>query len=163
MLSLASFFTIEARDYQNIRFDADARATLSWVILGVGLGIILLSLYSFYQRHVLGGVLRLLIREGALSEESAKTAAELGLAEKRFLLFAVKHDATLKKMILRVSGEEERFYLPEEQKYRAEVRFEEKGGVLSLIVTAVLTLAACLLIIKLLPAVLGVFDKFIGK
>lgn len=163
VLSLASFFKIGARDYQNIAFDAAARALTAWVIWGVGIGIVLLSLYSFYQRHVLGGILRLLIREGAMSEESAKTAAELGLAEKRFLLFAVKHDATLKKMILRVAGDEERLYLPEAQKYRAEVRFEEKGGIVSLIVTAVLTFGVCLLLVKLLPAVLGLFDKFIGK
>ena len=163
VLSLASFFKIGARDYQNIAFDANARAIAAWVIWGIGIGIVLLSLYSFYQRRVLGGVLRLLIRENAISEETAKTAAELGLSGKRVLLFAVKHDATLKKMIKTVEGEEERLYLPEEQKYRAEVRFEEKGGAVSLIVTAVLTFGACLLLVKLLPAVLGLFDNLIGK
>jgi uncharacterized membrane protein affecting hemolysin expression len=50
MLSLASFFTIEARDYQNFSFDADARTMVRNLILAFCIGILLAALYSLYQK-----------------------------------------------------------------------------------------------------------------
>ena len=58
---------------------------------------------------------------------------------------------------------EERLYIPEELKYRAELRFDKKGnGVAGLVLTAVLTVALAILLIKLMPDILQLVDNFIS-
>ena len=168
-LSLASFFSIEARDYTSFTFDAGARATARNVILAFAVGILLAALYAFYQKNVPGSIVRAILRAEAFDESSAKTAAELGLGKNVFLLFELKHNATLKKLVTRVSREaaegetaEEAYYIPEELKYRAEVRYEKEGnGPMALIVTAVLTVVLAILLIRLMPTLLTVADNLL--
>ena len=63
------------------------------------------------------------------------------------------------------SAEEEttaqtRFYIPEEQKYRAQGRFEQKGnGVKGLVITCALTIVLGIVLIKLIPVVLAIADN----
>lgn len=179
-LSFASFFTIEAREYANFTFDAAARTTVRNVILGFAIGILIAALYAFYQKNVPGKVIHALLRAEAFSEETAKTAAELGLDGKFFALFELKHNAMLKKLVVCVcvrmgvprkaeneadGGEEadgEAYYIPEELKYRAEVRYEKKGnGPVALIITVVLTAVLAILLIRLTPALLTVADHIL--
>ncbi|MBQ8357604.1 MAG: hypothetical protein IJX39_07330 [Clostridia bacterium] len=177
-LSLASFFSIEAREYAHFTFDADARAMVRNIIIGFCIGILIAALYAFYQKSVPGAIVRSLLGAEALSPESAKTLAELGLERNPFIRFELKHNGMLRKVVFRApSGAEEeqnadtdapdpqadRFYIPEELKYRAELRFEKKGnGVPGLVLTAVLTLALSVLLIRLLPAFLGMIDNLLG-
>ena len=54
-----------------------------------------------------------------------------------------------------------RFYIPEDKKYRAQVRFEKEGnGVGGLVLTCVCTFALGVLLIKLIPVVLAMVDNF---
>jgi hypothetical protein len=56
-------------------------------------------------------------------------------------------------------GEPTRYFIPEDQKYRAELRFERRGnGVGGLLLTVALTFAAAVLVARLLPWFLGVLD-----
>ena len=56
-----------------------------------------------------------------------------------------------------------RYYIPQELKYRAEVRFDKQGsGPVGLIVTLALTLLLSIALIRLLPALLGVVDRLLG-
>ena len=53
-----------------------------------------------------------------------------------------------------------RYYIPEELKYRAEIRYESKGnGLFGLIFTVVVTAGLGILLIKLLPVILILFDN----
>ena len=173
-LSLASFFTIEARDYANFTFDASARATLRNVILAFCIGILLACLYTLYQKLVPGGIVRAILKAQAHTPEAAKTLAELGLDKNPLYRFELQHNAMLGKMISRAqtpsdnesetADQEERFYVSEENKYRAEIRFDKKGnGVVGLAVTAALTVVLAILLIKLTPAVLGMVDNLLKK
>ncbi|MBQ3483413.1 MAG: hypothetical protein IJA78_04480 [Clostridia bacterium] len=159
---MLSLFTIAAREYEHIAFDASARATARTVILGVAIGIVLAALYNFYLKAVPGGVVRALLFAEALSDERAKSLADLGLARNPLYGFAVAHDLTLRRVLRRAeneAGEGERYYIPEDEKYRAQVRFESKGnGVVSLILSVAIAFAVAVLLIKLLPVLLGVID-----
>ena len=178
-LSLASIFTIEAREYVNFSFDASARATWRNVILGLCIGILLASLYMLYQKLVPGAIVRAILKAEAHTPESAKTLTELGLDKNPLYRFELRHNAALKKMVLRSLAQEpteneaadkatadteqqERFYISEEAKYRAELRFDKKGnGIAGLALTAILTVALAILLIKLTPVVLGLVDNLL--
>ncbi len=55
-----------------------------------------------------------------------------------------------------------RFYIPEDRKYRAELRFSREGnGTGGLALTCALTLVLGFLLIKLIPVVLTMVDKFL--
>lgn len=177
-LSLASIFTIEAREYANFSLDASARTTLRNVILGFCVGILLASLYMLYQKLIPGGIVRAILRLEAHTPEAAKTLGELGLDKNPLYRFELRHNVALKKLVLCASEQkpnepeaevkeaqsaaEERFYIPEEKKYRAELRFDKKGnGVAGLLLTATLTVVLAILLIKLTPAVLGMVDNLL--
>lgn len=164
--ALLSVFTIEAREYRNFAFDASARATARNIILGLCIGIILAALYAAYQRGVVGKPVRALLRAEALSPDSAKSLSELGLAGNPFVCFELAHNRVLKSLIreLPAAGDEEepRYYIPEELKYRADVRFDAKGnGVAALILTAAVAAGLALALIALLPGFLSIIDNLL--
>lgn len=56
-----------------------------------------------------------------------------------------------------------RFYIPEELKYRAEVRYERRGsGIPQLILTTVACVAAAILLCRFLPSILQLADNLIN-
>ena len=107
MLSLASFFTIEARDYQNFSFDADARTMVRNLILAFCIGILLAALYSLYQKQVPGAIVRAILREKALSPGSAKTAEELGISKNPLMRYELQHNTVLKRLVHTVGEEKD--------------------------------------------------------
>lgn len=170
-LSLGSFFSVHVGELENLNFTAASAKTATMFIWAACIGMLLASLYNFYQRAVPGSVVRALLRAEALSAESAKTAEELGLADKPFALFELTSGVTLRRVVYRTDlaegiapgkqpcTAETRFYLPEESKYRAEIRFSKEGnGVVALILTALLCVGVGIALVKLLPVVLGIID-----
>ena len=172
MLHRLSLFTPEVRQFEHFNFNAAAAKNAGLIVMAVWLGVVLAALYNFYMRHVPGSAVRALLAAGALSPESAKTAEELQLSRlaRRELIFG-----SVLSRIVRYVGDEPaedgtcaprdataRYYIPEEQKYRAEIRFESKGnGTVGLILTAVLGFGLALLVIRLLPWFLGVIDNIL--
>ena len=189
VLSLASFFTIEAREYSNFTFSEGARTTVQTVIYAFCIGILIATLYSLYQSRVPGAIVRAFLRAEAFSPETAKSPEELELVKNPLFRFELWHNATLRRFLLPVTEDAEaakeaeaaekaeaaeeadnaedneqptRYYIPEELKYRAELRYEKRGSALwSLILTVVLTLGISILLIKLTPVVLSVVDKLL--
>ena len=55
-----------------------------------------------------------------------------------------------------------RYYIPEDLKYRAEVRYGKKGnGVVAFFLTVLLSLAVVALLMKLIPPILGMIDAIL--
>ena len=161
--SLLSIFSIEAREYQHFTFDASARTMARNAIVALCIGIVLASLYAAYQRGVVGKPVRALLRAEALSPESAKTLSELSLAGNPFVVFEIERNRVLKSLIRTVEtpeNEPPRYYIPEELKYRADVRFDAKGnGIFALLLTAVVAVGLALALIALLPTFLTIIDN----
>lgn len=184
---LAGFFSIPAKAYEHFTITPSAARTLTSIIFAICAGVILAALYNFYIRHVPGGVVRLLLKRGALSPETALSAEELGLMDHPFALWELLRGVSLRHVVCTApqstdgeeseatdsdeapSAEEEqapdaktRFYIPEDKKYRAEARFEEKGnGVAGLAVTCALTAVLGIVLLKLIPVALAMVDNFL--
>ncbi|MBQ9802911.1 MAG: hypothetical protein IJW51_07585 [Clostridia bacterium] len=165
-LSLVSWFTVEAKEYEHFTLDAGDASMLTLLICGVCIGIVIASLVTLYQRNVPGGFIRAMLRAEAHSPETAKTLAALGYEKNALIRFELKHSTIMQKLVQQAteegSGEEPRYYIPEELKHRAEIRYESKGnGPLQFAVTVVLSVLLALLLVKLMPFVLSMIDAIL--
>ena len=155
----SSLFGVAVKEYEKLNFTEADAATATLVIYGVCLGVILAALYTFYYQKVPGSVVRALLRAEAFSAETARTAAELGLAP--LALRELTRGKTLRRVVHRAEGEDTRYYIPEQDKYRAEIRFDKKGnGLVGLILTAALSLVLAVVLVKLFPVILNMIDGF---
>lgn len=160
-LPLSAFEAAE-RTYKHFTVSAKTLTVLVWCLCA---GILLAALYTLYQKYVPGGAVRAILAAEAFSGESAKTAEELGLHGLR--LRELKRNVTLKRMVQRVEkdGEATRYFIPEEDRYRAAVRYEKEGKNpwVTLFLTAVLTFLFALLLLRLLPVFLTVADNLLSR
>lgn len=154
-----SAFEVAERTYEHFTVSAQSLTVLVWAFAA---GILLAAVYMLYQKTVPGGVVRAVLAGEALSSESAKTAAELGITgwlARREL----RKNVTLKRMIHRVEaeGRETRYFIPEEEKYRAELRYEREGRnpLITFALVAALTFVFALLLLRLLPVFLTLADR----
>lgn len=92
---------------------------LSRLLWCVFLAVVLCGIYLIYRRATVGKALRLLSEKECFSEETAKTAEELGLKKSAGLTA----DARLVK---KTAGETARYYIPEELRKKAE--YMQKSG-----------------------------------
>ncbi|MCI5676983.1 MAG: hypothetical protein MR343_06090 [Clostridia bacterium] len=149
--------------YEHFSFTAEKADSVRNAILALCFGILLAALYMFYQQSVPGALVRALLRVEALSPETAKTLDELELRQRRLLGFELRHNAALRHTVKEIKdGEVTRYYIPEEGKYRAAVRFEKKGnGLRDLILTTLLTVGLSILLIRLFPLLLLFIDAIL--
>lgn len=172
-LSLASIFTIEAGNYEHFRFDAQSATSLRNIILAMCIGIIFAALCTMYQRYIPGSFIRAILRAEANTPETAKSLAELGFEKNIFVRMELRRGTLLLKHLSFIEnaedGEEKkrpsesaRFYIPEELKYRSELRYETKGsGPVQFILTVVLTFGIAILLIKVIPLLLSFVDAIL--
>lgn len=161
MGAITSFFGVRAGEYENLAFSAADASTATVLIWGICAVIILASLYAFYVQKVPGRVARSLLCQGAKDAESAKTAAELGIAPRSLATWELTHGTALRRIVHEVqeNGNEPRYFIPEELRYRAEVRYDKKGNELvGLLITVVLSIGLAVLLVNLLPIVLTLVD-----
>lgn len=155
-----------------------------WIVFA---GICFASFYAFYQRQIVGGLLRSLLKSGADCPENAKTLSEIGYGDgikRRFAERLLKKGSVLRKSVdateemqadpkshhpdeLFVKKEmfssEARFYVTEEKRHIAEIRYDEKGtDVSALLLSIAASFAAALVVIALLPWFLNWVRNF-GK
>lgn len=163
-LSLASLFTIEAKEYKNFSFDEGDIGMVYLLVFGICIGLVIASLYTLYQRSVPGALVRALLATSSLTPETAKTLEELELGALGFLRLELRHNLILQKTVCTVEaeGEPTRYYIPEEQRYRAEGRFDKKGnGPLQFVLTVLLAAGLAILLFKLIPLVLSMIDAIL--
>ena len=101
------------------------------VYIGVALGVIM----GYYNKAILGQAIRSLLSKEAFGEEKALTATELGFAKKRMILHSIK-SGVLSRFVHTIDGEEKRYYLIEDERHRAELRYSNKGTDLYVVIIA---------------------------
>lgn len=182
------YFTMELGSYDNFAISGTSGAALRNMILAVAAGIILATLMTLYNRHGLGGFVRRLIAAEADSPDRARTLMELGyfrstmirreLARGTALRMVVRSpeqeafesgEATAEKpkkgglAIYRPNFLTARFYIPEDLRARAEVRFELKGsGWLPALITIGITVIAASAACWFLPDLIQFADNIIS-
>lgn len=155
-----------------------------WVVFA---GVCCAAFYAFYQKRIVGDLLRALIAAGADCAENAKTLSEIGYG--KGVRAALSRRVLKKGSVLRKSvealGDETpkaetkhhpdelfvkktidpniRYYIPEEKRAAAEIRYDSKGTTVStLFLTIAAFFAAAMIFIALLPSILHAIEN-IGK
>ena len=171
--------------YENFSFGNQV-VTYRMIIIALCLGIIIASAVMLYKRRVLGRMIRALLSREAFGAESAKSLSELSLCGEAAIIASLRHgtlgrmlpsvlkDAHDEKMRVLIEGgekrriksfspvpREDRYYLPVDEGMREKLvkLFSEKGsGVLSFVLTVVLTVAAAGVLFSVVPWLLGFLD-----
>jgi hypothetical protein len=175
------YFTIDYGEYSNLGIYGSNPGGVSVeaiIIFGM-LGMIAACFMGSFNKGTIGGFVRTLIRNNCLSVESAKTLEELGYLKNSAVRAALKN-GYLKKFVhcveddqglLRssenkngtVAFNDAHFYIPEEDKYKAEVRFEgKKTHPFTYVIMIVAAVAITVFLISILPDILSVLDGFVG-
>ncbi len=174
--------------YENLGFEKSPLFSLRLSIIFAFIGVAIACFAMLYNKRTIGGIVRKIIAEGASSPESAKTLAELGLDRKILTRNAIVRNVTLRRYVKCVEEEEylskyadlqdakrkvkskyyidlktDRFYIPEEKRIQAEIRYEKKGSNLFSVIFAIVLLSiALLLIFSFLPNILGMIDSAVS-
>ena len=188
-----TYFTMELGSYDNFAISGTSGAALRNIILAVACGIIIATLMTLYTRRGLGGFVRKLIAAEANSPENAKTLMELGyfrsvmirreLSSGSALRMVVRcpeqeqfdtRDATggegetnqkrpSKSAVFRHNFLSSRFYIPEDLRARAEIRFDAKGsGWIPALITIAVTIIAASAVCWFLPDLIQLADNLIS-
>lgn len=176
--------------YENFDFDINS-GSLSIIIWGMCIGILIGVLGSIVCRIYSSRIIKSLIKEGATDESSAKTLAELGLGKQWMVRRMLRAESSLRRSVL-IANEAEfkpkasglkvfwyekflrdeipvkldyaaaKFYLPEEKRISAELRYKSEGHpILSFIIAAVGLIAAAFFASAVIPELLQMLDNFI--
>lgn len=161
--------------------------TLAVIVWVVFFGVLFGSFYAYYQRRLLGDILRALISHEAQDEASAKTLAQIGYGSKlkhSFASFALRKNSGLRKHVFAVYEEkeaekkhpdqlfvkpeaaeqEQKYYVPEEKRIVAEVRYDGKGTDLkTLVISVAALLAAAIIIVSFLPWLIDKYHSLMGS
>ena len=162
-----TYFSIRFGAYDNFSVSEQTASIVNKMIPALIWGIIIASIATVYCRRVLGDFVRTLIKKEALSPESGVTLFETGAFRSTVLRRELCHSAFLKKVVFcreeqeflaakgkdatyKIDFTKDHFYIPEDLKYRAEVRFNQKGS------TWLYAAAAIILV----PTVVGLLCRF---
>lgn len=176
--------------YEN--FDIDVNGTsMPLIIWGIYIGIMLGVLGSILCRIYSSRIIQKLIKNGCCDAASAKTLEELGLRKQWFVRYMLKDTTVLRRSVLlaneavkpvkagklkkfwyekflrdeiptKLDWDSARFYLPEENRIAAELRYRvEKHPIRNFILAAVGLFAVALFANFVIPELLQMLDNFI--
>ena len=126
---------------------------LIFIIYSVSGGILLAFIVSLILKALFGSFIEALINKNAFDESSAKTLEELEIKSNKMLLFAIKKNSSLKKLICITDSN--RYYLPNENKLKAE-RFylRENFSLLTVIILTALVAVVYFICDKVIPNIM---------
>lgn len=153
-------------------------STLELTVWSIALGAVFAILFTYYNRTILGGFVRTLINGGALSVDTAITLAEAGYQKNAFVKRALLKRNTFRKIVFEVDDEiiiaseghsfsartkpidlaTARFYVAQENRIMAELRYDNKGADLFGVITSIIVILALAYVVTLVfPYLVGAF------
>jgi hypothetical protein len=175
------FFTPNFETYEKLKYFNDPTG-FKLLVIGLYIGIVIASLCAFYNRRVLGKLIRRLDAEGCDSPENAKTLEGIGLDKNIFIKFSLMCGGAVRRVVAfsptdttRVGGiiayaslNKERYrledpiYLAPEKRDGTLSRFRAKGsGWISVLLTVVLGLVVVALIMRFAPFAVRIIDNML--
>lgn len=157
--------------------------SMDMVIWCMFIGLMLATIFMYYQKRVIGAFVRKLLSSDATDQASAKTLSELGYARNYSIRSALRGGGALRKLVwengdnyvenesgIKYSARQTpmdintaRFYIPEDNRIRAELRYSAKGSdIFMLIITAVVSLMIAYLAATYLPDLLNLVWSNVG-
>ena len=121
--------------------------TIAMIVWAIYIGIMIACFVAVYQKNVVGKFVRTLLSAQATSPETAKNLEELGYGKKLGIRRHLRGKTALSSIVYeqgkdlqkdkdgnilpairdKVNFARDKFYIPDELKHRAEIRFEKKG------------------------------------
>lgn len=159
--------------YDNFSMTEKASSNVSNIIIGLIFGMMLASVAACYTRSVQGKFVRELLKRECFSPEKAITLHDCGFFCNPSVRRELANGGALSKLVRiadetgeKVEGETDfltaRYYIPEDEKYKAEFRYRKQGSTLPhLLITIVICVIAAVLIFKGLPILLNFADWLI--
>lgn len=177
--AIYNFFHPDLGGYANFDISESTARMLPFIVFAVFLGVFLASFYTLYIRSILGEMVRTLAARKIFSPDDAVTLAELGFSKNIFIVGALKNPYSLRRVVrstefdkhmetgdilkFRYAPKTEHFYLPEADKYKAEMRFGKSKTEFSTIFFVLLCLVICeIVVFACLPELISFFDNVIS-
>ncbi len=176
-------------DFENLGVTPTG-TTLAIVIFGVFIGFFIGAVLSVYHKRIAGRVVRRLLLKGATSSERAVEIAGAEFSPLVFSRFVLRHDLVVKKTVFavrksplvdekgeplpnepvalsalprRFSPDDYLYFVPEELRIRAEIRFDKSGtGFVGLIIVLIVFFVAAFLLLHFLPEILSILNEVVG-
>lgn len=154
--------------YEHLRLP-EGGTTMTLLIWVLYAGLVIGSVLAAFDRSYCAGFVAALRDTGADAAERAISLDELKIRGKWYLRCALKPGKALRKMVAAAgdgsgSVRETGFYLPEETRAMAELRYENgKAPIRTLILGLVLLTAAAVAAQYVLPELLTMLDNFLGS
>ena len=174
-----TYFTIHFGAYDNFSITERTANIVNTIIPALIWGIIIAAIATFYCRRVVGEFVRTLCKKEALSPDAGVTLLETGLFRSTIIRRELCHSAFLRKVVFcreeqaflaekgkdatyKIDFTKDHFYIPEDLKYRAEIRFNQKGSTwIYVVVSVVLVPVVVGLICRFMPNILQFADSII--
>ena len=193
-----TYFTNE-RVYENLGMGSGTLISPTLIIVGLFIGLAIAGFGVVYNKKILGGFVRKLLREEIISKEKATTLSEIGYEKKSLIKRAVrtnhalrhivvcvqeekyneeiakkrdeheqkrKDDPTLpkfKEIEYKIDSENDRFYIPDDKKYLADIRYDAKGttwrGAVAFVIISLIVMIAAIIFV---PYILELIDELVG-
>ena len=130
-------------------------ASIIWAII---LGVFIAVVITYINKKTVGKLVNKLLALPADSEENAVTLDELGFEKNGSLRYALRPSSTLSNIIKHT--EDGRYYIPEDQQYRAEIVYtQNRLSVMTLVISAVLLIVAGSALLNVLPSFVNMFKS----
>lgn len=149
-------------EHLNLPDGGTSMRLLIWVLYA---GIVIGSLLGTLDKVYCGAFVRALLQGGCVAVESAATLAEMDTRGKWYLRHALRPGKPLWKMIAVTEGEagKARFYLPEEKRDLAELRYQNGNRPFRTLVLAIVLLTGVAVFAQIaLPELLTMLDNLLG-
>jgi hypothetical protein len=172
--------------YEHLNMGTGSLLSVRFIVIGIFLGLAVGSFVAVFNKQVLGSFVRTLLSEECLSPEDGRTLPELNLADKLTLRRAVRHSVTLRRVVrcreeeeffkkqeenppkklsdFRIDPDTHHFYIPEDLKYTADVKFEAKGTTWpGAIIFSLCMVILMMVALVFLPDILQFVNNFVGS
>ena len=174
-----TYFSIRFGAYDNFSITEQTASIINKIIPALILGIILATIATVFCRRIVGEFVRTLLKNEALSPEAGMTLLDSGAFRSTVIRRELCHSAYLKKVVFcreeqehlnekgkdaiyKIDFTRDHFYIPEDLKYRAEIRFNPKGSSwLSVVLTVILVPVFVGLLCRFMPNILQFIDSII--
>ena len=174
-----NYFSIRFGAYDNFSVTERTANIVNTLIPALIWGIIIAAIATFYSRRIVGEFVRTLCKKEAFSPDAGVTLLDAGLFRSTVIRREICLNAFLRKVVFcreeqeflvekgkdaiyKIDFTKDHFYIPEDLKYRAEIRFNQKGSTwVYVVLTVVLVPVVVGLLCRFMPDTLQLIDSLI--
>lgn len=132
---------------------------LNVLLWSLGIGVCLCNFYIYYNKVILGALVRRLLEKGADAPEKALSLAETGLDGNAFVKNALKRKSSSVYGVVAEGNTESAYYIPEEKREKAEKMFSTKESSLAVaIASSILILIMTFLVTLVVPFIVSMIQ-----